>query len=348
MTDDNYTATGVPSQTDAPLEEGQSFPDFPYIDVAFGGASNRNCVIKSSELNAFAHEWRQRNRIFDDCFRTYFRFPMQFQKHFETNGTVRGYNGPCYADYLPFDIDSADLTEAHESLKALLRHLHNKYSLGFKTLRIYFSGAKGFHIELPADLFNFEPSPDLHKIFKELALNLIPEGAVIDTAIYDKMRLWRLPNTINSNSDLYKIPLLFREIFKLTIDEIKELARKPRREVFNDPNVKLNPELHALYQTALKDISTSRKTPIDGAKKYHNIFNGPIKEGERNSTLTSLAGLLKSKGVGIGEARVILYAVNATLCTPPLEEPEVEGIVDSAYSYENTDEIKFSPVRVKD
>ncbi|MFI5324513.1 MAG: hypothetical protein ACHQ6U_13625, partial [Thermodesulfobacteriota bacterium] len=199
-------------------------------------------------------------------------------------GSVKAYTGACYADFLPLDIDSEDLSESDETARRILMNLQDKYGLDLKTLRVSFSGAKGFHIEIPAGIFGFQPSPILPKILKAMAEKIIPDGVTIDTAIYGKSRLWRLPNTVNSKSGLYKIRLTAAEVFNLRVDEIRELAKQPRKGVFYDPNVELNPALNKLYMECKAEVGTSlngglsNKSKQIGDKKYKAFLRNGVGE----------------------------------------------------------------------
>ncbi|HEX3036114.1 MAG TPA: AAA family ATPase, partial [Thermodesulfobacteriota bacterium] len=142
------------------------------------------------------------------------------------------------------------------------------------------------------------------------------------------------------------------EIFNLPIPEIQELARQPRKGEFYDPNVSLNTALHELYVEARNEVERKQTNSHIGNKQYKEVFdNEPIKEGKRNSTFTSLTGLLHTKGIPPDVALVFLNAVNKDRCKPPLEGKEIEAIIKSVYRYENNqkeDTINFSPVRLKE
>jgi Bifunctional DNA primase/polymerase, N-terminal/Primase C terminal 1 (PriCT-1) len=60
----------------------------------------------------------------------------------------------------------------------------------------------------------------------------------------------------------------------------------------------------------------------------------PIREGARNTTLTSLAGTMRRTGMGYEAIRAALLAENAERCDPPLDEAEVDGIAVSVSRYE--------------
>jgi putative DNA primase/helicase len=59
----------------------------------------------------------------------------------------------------------------------------------------------------------------------------------------------------------------------------------------------------------------------------------PIREGMRNTTLTSRAGKMRRAGMGATEITAALLAVNAERCMPPLPEHEVESIARSVTRY---------------
>ena len=161
------------------------------------------------------------------CYTTWHRFPALYAEHVATHGTVAGYEGPTFADAIPFDFDGDDLAVVHQRVQTFLPMLEVAFEIT-AGVRCFFSGAKGFHVLLPTALFGaIEPSPDLHRRLKDLALHLA-EGVDIDPAIYDKNRLLRIPNSINGRSGLYKIPLVANEVMTLSTPAILEMARSER------------------------------------------------------------------------------------------------------------------------
>lgn len=62
-------------------------------------------------------------------------------------------------------------------------------------------------------------------------------------------------------------------------------------------------------------------------------FAGPITSGERNATLASIAGLLRSMGLQEPEIRVVLRSQNALRCQPPLSDTEVDTIASYITNY---------------
>jgi len=60
----------------------------------------------------------------------------------------------------------------------------------------------------------------------------------------------------------------------------------------------------------------------------------PVPEGERNATLTSVAGSLRRRGLDQATILSTLSKVNAERCAPPLPQQEVESIAASVSRYE--------------
>lgn len=191
-------------------------PSFKYIAVTFGGLNKRREVIELRDLKL--------PETPVDCYRSWCRYDRGLYDYWKSHDRhVAGYAGPCYSDYLPIDIDNVDLDKALETCRNFLRYLENAYDVPLKSLRDYFSGFKGFSIEIPTVLFgDVQPATELPDVFKEVAKELKFDD--FDLMLYKRNGLWRLPNTINSKSGLYKIPLSVNQVFDLSVDEIKGRA----------------------------------------------------------------------------------------------------------------------------
>jgi hypothetical protein len=72
----------------------------------------------------------------------------------------------------------------------------------------------------------------------------------------------------------------------------------------------------------------------------------PIREGERNVTLASVAGSLRDRGLDEGNIAVVLLEVNRLRCDPPLEATEVLRIARSVGRYAvGSPRYRSSPIR---
>ena len=129
-----------------------------------------------------------------------------------------------------FDIDCpTDLKTARESTITLCIMLMERISVPQESLDIYFSGNKGFHVLVPCKEFDAFHSPHVLTLYKAMAQKAQQYGVTfLDHAVYTNRRIWRMANSINTKSGLFKIPLTFEELRDMDITSIKVLARSPR------------------------------------------------------------------------------------------------------------------------
>lgn len=153
----------------------------------------------------------------------------------ESKNTLSGYDKEVYADCLTLDIDHKDLNVSLDTIRKFLQHLQHNYEIYPKHLRLNFSGSKGFHIRIPAELFGgFAPSTHLHLQHKDIYKKITNGFDYFDKSIYKRIGLFRIPNTINKKTNLRAVPLSYDEIMKLSIEEIKQLAAKERNVEYID------------------------------------------------------------------------------------------------------------------
>ena len=93
----------------------------------------------------------------------------------------------------------------------------------------------------------------------------------------------------------------------------------------------------ALYQ-CVSDAPIAECPPklLDQFRSRHRVklrAHAPIPEGERNETLTSLAGTMRRRGMSRAAIAAALRVENAAHCSPPLPEVEVEAIAASVSRY---------------
>ncbi|MDA1348906.1 MAG: AAA family ATPase [Chloroflexi bacterium] len=219
--------------------------DYRWVDTAFGDWRRRNKPLQIQDVGPATPADRR------DCFVTWHRFPAAYVQHVKICGTVSGYGGPSFADFLPIDFDGADLAQVQAQLREFLKVLNLTYEIdGLRGVRVYFSGAKGFHVLVSSALFGgWEPSAELPLRLKRLARRLT-EGFAVDDKIYDQNRLLRLPNTVNIKSGLYKIPLETAQVLHEGIDKIVLLAQAPREVVWPAwDDVEPSPACQALWES---------------------------------------------------------------------------------------------------
>jgi putative DNA primase/helicase len=107
------------------------------------------------------------------------------------------------------------------------------------------------------------------------------------------------------------------------------------------PDSTLLTEASPWLLSQIRDLSTSKMIPPDPSPLGDDAGrNDPehmlqvILEGQRNATLSQIAGGMRRWGCGEEAILAALLVENATRCTPPLEEDEVARIARSITRYE--------------
>jgi len=121
---------------------------------------------------------------------------------------------------LYFDLDNSDPDKSWEECKILYLYLQ-KY-IPEKSLLIYFTGKKGFHIECEPIALGINPSNALPNIFRYIASKIKSNLNIesIDFSVYDARRMWRYPGSKHQQTGLYK-NLIPKNILFSSLDDIK-------------------------------------------------------------------------------------------------------------------------------
>jgi len=127
------------------------------------------------------------------------------------------------------DVDANDLELARQEALGACQLLIDRLGVDPDSLDLSFSGAKGFHVVVPRLVFGDPVAADIMALWRSTASRMAKEGlSHLDLAVYQKSRLWRLANSVNSKTGLYKIPLEYKEFTDLGLDYALDLARQPR------------------------------------------------------------------------------------------------------------------------
>lgn len=304
-----------------------------------GGAQNhifrRNFFYRCDEsLPGHIAEFQRQYR-YTDCFQCLYRYSEQ------TEDALL---------YAPFYLDlDADITteKKYTKIKPYIMRawlfLSQIFKLKPEEIGLYFSGSKGFHITVDPRILGIIPARDLNVLYKALALHLyaaynIP---IIDLRIYDKRRLFRMPNTVNSKTGLYKVPLTLSQFREFSYEALLEYAKEPK-ELPVYP-VRINQEAATIFYTKTKNYNhhpLSKKKDVtytipEDKKELlpciQKILEDGAIRGARNNTLIVLASGLLQSGYKFDEVEELALSWNR-LNEPPLPEHEVDMTVSSAYS----------------
>jgi len=158
-----------------------------------------------------------------------FAFGSAFRRHLERTGSTKAYNAECGAIWLWFDIDREhDIKAATSDSRRLCAVLCERFKLDGDELLIFYSGSKGYHVGLPASLWEPEPSATFNQVARRFAETIAEQaGVAIDTGVYDKVRAFRAPNSRHPKTGLHKRRFTFDELLHLSAAAIVRIATDP-------------------------------------------------------------------------------------------------------------------------
>jgi len=300
--------------------------------VAIGGVKNRGNLIPSDMVELSL----PKNAV--DCFTTWVDYDESAIKYYKENNRIGGYKGVVCPKIFPIDIDcGGDLELSLMVCKEITGMLVHVLDVDRSSFKIFYSGSKGYHIEIPGTLFEITPAPqkEICRRFKSIALKLHDN---IDDKIYKPNMLWRCANTINSKSGLYKVQLHYNELHSLSTSEVLELAKSPRFLEYVDCIEWVSDDtLGALWAQTLVEVQKPRpdrqNTAIFTSDNPLEVPNGAIK-GNRNEKCFEIALNCRSHGYGIEDAKEFILKWNRGNIPPVKNHYELTRTIESAYSYE--------------
>ncbi|MEN0109293.1 MAG: DNA primase [Planctomycetota bacterium] len=165
-----------------------------------------------------------------ECYLSAFTFGDELRDHLAETGSTKGYRSPCGAAWLWLDLDDPDNPErALDAARRLTAGLVDRYAIDGDELLVFYSGAKGYHVGLPLAVCGSPaPSERFHRIaqsFAEAAAER--QGVGIDMGVYDRVRLFRAPNSRHPKTGRHKRRLAFDELLALSADAIARMAETP-------------------------------------------------------------------------------------------------------------------------
>ena len=248
---------------------------------------------------------------------------------------------PLYGDlYLDFD-DINNFENVRQDVIKTFSYLKIIYHIPENLLRVYFSGNKGIHLIVPAEILGISPMLLLNGVFKHIAtcISAYTPHKTLDLKIYDNKRMFRIPNTIHEKSRLYKIPLTAQEVRTLSEDEIRLMAKQPRQLEFAK-NYTTNNIAIQQFQKDIKEyyqIDKNSKKDRRFKSKYNftppcikYILENGASEGTRNITIACLSGFCKNSGKSLNETIDFILEWNSNNIKPT-GEYELKRTVKSIF-----------------
>lgn len=285
------------------------------------GEQNDENIINSFESDTYCTIYKYDNKNIDSC----------------------NFIAPLYLD-LDIDNIEEDYNKLIRDLKILIHKLVTEFHVEQNDIQIYFSGSKGFHLIISENIFGFEPGRTLNKDLKKVAVYLKAYTLTkcIDTKIYDYKRLFRINNTINSKTGLYKVRILYNDLINMSYDELIEYASKPK-DIESDDYL-YNDKASESFTNLIEKLNKRdrEKINIQVAKEYIRkkellpcvkyILQNGSPNGQRNNSTIALANSLFQVGYNQDEVIEIITTWNETKNEEPLPDREIRATIKSAYN----------------
>lgn len=311
-----------------------------YIELGGVQPSNnefaRNKYVKRSEQDKIAR-YRERLRN-TDVYGTVYSY-SQSPGEKDINDCLL--YGPMYFDFDGEDLeDSANFNKIKLDVLIAIDFIKMRFGVPASSIDLYFSGAKGFHVLIPPEVFGIMPEPYLNIVYKAFAA-LVNKNTInhsIDTRIYDKKRLFRLENSINSKTGLHKVQITPSLLRQSSYEEIKLYAEKPRE--ITSLNIQNSEQAVRAYidmicllyraQQAKQDKKNKRRVVYDELLPcVEQLLQEGTTQGYRNNSSVALASALLQCGNTEEEAVARLIEWNEKN-QPPLPEKEIARTAQSA------------------
>lgn len=253
--------------------------------------------------------------------------------------------GPLYIDLDMEFKNNNEYLKLKQDLARIVTYLKLQYGIPVKYINFYFTGKKGFHLIISPVVFGVKPNKDLNTYYKEIAkeLNDNTINKIVDIKIYDKKRLLRLTNSINSKTGLYKVPVTYNNIIKFDYEDMIEYAKDIKQLNYEKPEavekaiIKINSLIENM-ETANKKKAAKIAIPtnvdlskITFPKCIQAIYKDGVGEGSRNNTTIILASAFFQKGIDLQTGLVMIHKWNLEKNNPSLSDSEINITVESAY-----------------
>lgn len=228
------------------------------------------------------------------------------------------YRGPAYFD---FDADG-DLELACEQFKHFLLKINDELDFDLSQARLYLSGGKGMHVEIPAECF-MPKVPPTGTVWLPYIYGAIAESLVVDTMdmnVYSgrKGRMWRAPNVLRENGN-YKVSIGLADAMAITPDLYRDLVGQPRAQEITIP-----PSFHVKFGLLFERSKDKIVTKMRGKVKRQTVANAfldPWKAAKKTPPTVEglMDGTLVAEGAGFQNLsmQLAIYASSVGM-----EQPE--------------------------
>ena len=269
--------------------------------------NDKGLLIKPEELSKYVDDTK-------DYYTSVYYYNDEHLKKFQETGSIKGITD-VVTDKLVFDFDSKDDIElARRDSIELVDRLEN-FGVDKKDIEIYFSGQKGFTINATLDR---EVSPDK---LAYIATQKLGRGLeTLDLSVYNASRILRVPNTKHQESGLYKVPLSYTQLKKLSIQYIKKYAEVPK------PQIKIETGSIVLPEEIFREEVIEKKQPVERSQLADSfdvsrrpnhwkdykwaLLQGRFEKGERHNAMMVIAATCRGLGYDVDTTKAMCLSAD--------------------------------------
>lgn len=202
------------------------------------------------------------------------------------------YRGPLY-----FDFDAGgDLERVCDEFRNFLAKLDVELKFDISQARFYASGSKGFHVEIPEEVFmpKVPPAgtPWLPYVYRAMAESLFVDTLDLNVYTGKRGRQWRTTNVVRENG-CYKVPLSLEDALTITPEVYLELIKHPRIEPAPTPAT-TSPEFVVLFNRAKDKVVSMMRNKAKRTIKANSILDPWKKAGK---TMPSIERLMEGRDI---------------------------------------------------
>ncbi len=264
-----------------------------------------------------------------DWYISLYRYEDRHLEEFKKTHSVAGENfKDVKTNRILFDFDdSQDIENARRDAVETCARLI-KYGFTEDALRIFFSGNKGFNVEIVTD------QEFTRQEFVNMVFGIAGDLKTFDTKINNESRVIRAPLTKHPKSELFKIPLSVSDLATASMEDISSWAIDPSQYDSKSLDealwtVEVPKQITKMKNTEYKKVSTGvlesgeikgfelndidfSKCPKWMAKERYALQEGffygsdSIDKGERNTAFMILGATYKNQGFSADHALSLL------------------------------------------
>lgn len=289
-----------------------------YLALAEGLSSRQLIPASDNVLNIVKKNPKQ------DFYTSLYTYHDRHLEQFKKTKTLSGITD-VKTKRIFFDFDDSKCVDNAQKDTIEVYNRLIKSGVPEQNIQLFFSGQKGFHV-------NVHLTDSLtRQEFVNIVFGLASDLKTFDVRINDEARIIRSPFSMHQSSGLYKIPIHFEELEKLSIPVFKEFAKDLSAYDLDDYQetepVVLPDSLNVLKSKLFKKVSAVELTEIKGfdtddinfsdcpkwmaPERYalqEGFFYGSesVKQGERNIGFMVLAATYRAQGFSPEHALALL------------------------------------------